>query len=444
MFKFEKKHILIILISGAALRIAVYALMPPTLYPDSYKYMAQAEMFHRFDLSGYSGLAPGYSLVIAAFGGNIQALTLFQAGIGLVTSLLLYFIFGLLSGSSRIGLAGALVYALSPFQAVFERDVLTESLTTFLTALTVYHLIRIHSGQDRPHNWLFMGLSASLAAALRPVMQFLPPLAALLAVLAYYMQNRKKSLSNAAWRTVLAVLPAVIIIGGWSAFNYHRFNYFSLTILTGFHLTNHSGAFMEKAPPEYADIAAIYLKHRQEMIALTGRHGNTIWRALPELEAVTGLSRAELSKRFTSLSVRLILDNPLPYLRQAAKGFIIFWLPCWYNGEQGLLPALRSGDLAERLLLWPCTLAQALLTAVFMGLPFALALNRKMRDQVKPNLGLIALYAIVTATAVLSTLTEFGSNDRFEQPVEPYVLGIGLYVLLRLFFPDKERIQATR
>jgi len=432
MFTARKSHLALIVGLALALRLVVFRMLPPLMYPDSFKYLAQAEQYLRGDWGADSGLAPGYPLVLAAFGGHVQAVTVFQLLAGLAVCVLLYFIFGRLSGRASVALAGALTYALSPFQAVFERVVTTESLSTFLVALAILFLSRVWEGTDRRRDWLLLGLAASLAAALRPLMQFLPLLLAALAVLSYLQHEGRARLLAAAGRAALAVLPAVIIIGGWSAFNYERSGYFGLTTLAGFHLTNQSGDFMEQAPPEYSDIASIYLKHRKEMLARKGSFGNTIWSALPELESTTGLSRAELSKRFARLSRKLILDNPRPYLRRVAKGFLIFWLPCWYNGEQTLVPTLRSGPPAERLLLWPLTLAQALLTGLYFLLPVGLALSSRLRRAVTPGWPLAGLYLLVLATAVLSALVEYGSNDRFEQPVEPYVLGIGLYMILSL------------
>lgn len=432
MFKPEKRHILFIVLAALGVRVAAFALMPPSVFPDSIQYMELADMIVRGDLSGYDGArTPGYPLLILAFGKNLQALTLFQMLLGLGSCVLLYLIFGMLFRDRAHAVAGALAFALSPFQAVFERDILSESLTTFLLLLAVYHLLRIWRGRSATPVWLLMGLAAALTAFVRPMMQPVPLLLAGAAVLTFHSRGGASFLPTAG-RLAVALLPAVVILGGWSAFNYTRFDYPGLTTLAGFNLTNHSGAFMEKAPPEYKDIADIYISHRERLVPRIGTHATTIWYALPDLEAATGLSRPELSRRFGRLSVRLFRDNPGLYLRSVAKSFTIFWLPAWYTGGSGLLPALRSGNASERLLLWPLSLAQALFTGLFFMLPVALALSLRMQKALPFNFGLAALYLIVFVTAILTSLMEYGENARYEQSVEPFVIGTGLCVIISL------------
>lgn len=431
MFKPEKRHILLIVLAAAGLRMVVLFLMPPTVFPDSLQYMELAGMIARGDLSGYDGArTPGYPLMILALGMNLQALTLFQMLLGLGSCVLLYLIFEMLFRDSFPAVAGALAFALNPFQAVFERDILAESLTTFLLLLSVYHLFRIRAGHSSPPVWFLMGLAAALTAFVRPMMQPIPLLVAATAVPA--LRGSGRGFSAVAGRFALALAPAVLLLGGWSAFNYSRFDYPGLTTLAGFNLTKHSGAFLEKSPPEYREIAEIYVGHRERLKLQNVAHASAIWHALPDLEAATGLSRPELSRMFGRLSLRLIRDNPVLYLRSVAKSFTIFWLPAWYTGGDGLLPALRSGSVSERLLLWPLSLLQALFTGLFFLLPAALIFSPRARETIPDNSGLGALYLIVFVTAVLTSLMEYGENARYEQSVEPFVTGIGLFVLISL------------
>jgi hypothetical protein len=87
---------------------------------------------------------------------------------------------------------------------------------------------------------------------------------------------------------------------------------FSLSTRLGLGLMNHSGAFVEYADPRYSTIRDIYLRHRTEVVrspeAQTHRQGEqylTIFYALDDLKAATGLSQNELSRELQKLSLDL-------------------------------------------------------------------------------------------------------------------------------------------
>ena len=68
----------------------------------------------------------------------------------------------------------------------------------------------------------------------------------------------------------------------------NRFDLFSLTTMTGYHLVQHTGYYFEDVPDEYAEIRDIYLDFRDARIEERGSQGNTIWDAIPVIMEATG------------------------------------------------------------------------------------------------------------------------------------------------------------
>ena len=427
------RKIIWLLAAALAIRVLFAWLYPPAWFSDSDTYLEMAWIIRTGDFSSYTGeRTPLYPLILLLFKAEPRWLMIFQAVLGLVISLILFQSFKVLFQSERLGLAAGLSYALNPSQVVFERAVLTETTTTFL--ITASLLLFIYALRKKLNLLLclLVGVLSSLAAFIRPLFQFLPLLLALL-LGGYYFYRFEHRIAASALRFSLVVLPAVLLLGGWSLFNYNRIGYFGITTLGGFNLTNHTGAFMEDAPEEFAQIKRIFLKHRERALERTGSSAMTIWRAIDELERETGLSYPELSNRFLQLSLHLILKNPGRYLRSVAKSFVIFWLPTWYTGQGGLIRLVRSGTPLERYLLSAFWVVHAACMLIFMALPLFYLLCRGIRNHFKFNFGVLTMYAVVFSTAIVQAFLEYGENARYKQPVEPFVIALAVTFALTLW-----------
>ena len=106
---------------------------------------------------------------------------------------------------------------------------------------------------------------------------------------------------------------------------YDKTGHFALSTQSGFSFVNHSVAFVELAPSEYAPIKDILLKYRDIKLKDQGHYGNTGWLALPELKQATGKSLPELSRELQRMSLGLFAAHPLLYGASVARSWVDFW-----------------------------------------------------------------------------------------------------------------------
>jgi len=442
----ERKLIIWLLVAGCLARTAFLLLYDPLFFNDSNDYLQLARIIASGDFSGYNGArTPLYPLIIILFNFNIQALVIFQFGLGLLISLIIYQSFKQIFASSQIGFATGLSYALNPSQIVFEYALLTETVVTVLICLSFFAFIVALRKDGNPWLALLVGILSSSAALTKPLFQFLPLLFSLIFACFFYFKIERK-LSRALTGFALVILPACLILGGWSFFNYNKTGTFAVTTLAGFNLSNHTGAFIEYAPEQYGQIKEIYLQHRRIVQQRTGTSSMTIWKALDDLQVRTGLSFAELSSQFTDLSIYLIYHYPVRYLRSAAKSFVIFWLPTWYAGRAGWLAIVRHGmEPSQRPFLIFYGAIHLVCMLTFWAFPFLFLFSRRIRKCFRFKVEILTVYAILFVLAPLQALFEYGENARYKQPVEPLIIALAVSVLLQLYrsFRPGEKCKAT-
>ena len=155
---------------------------------------------------------PGYPLFLAALGDPeptdafVRKFTLVQAGLGVLSVLLFYFICRrfLPPGWSHLA---TLLAALSPHLAIISSLALSECLFVFFLFASILSLIL---ALQHRRGWLYLvtGLLWGLCSLVRPTTQFLPPLLLLLALLPRYRDLLKPAaviclgflLIQAPWR----------------------------------------------------------------------------------------------------------------------------------------------------------------------------------------------------------------------------------------------------
>ena len=424
------KKIIWLIAAAVLARLIFSVLYSPLYFRDSRDYLELAGMLRNWDFSGYTGArTPVYPLLILLSGGQTGPLLIAQFFMGLAISLLLYLIFRNIFGGEKYGLLAGLGYALNPSQLAFERAVLAETLATLLIAGSFLVFVRLLKNGASLRRCFFLGILSALAVLTKPLYVFLPPLYAALAAGCYFL--RKDRNPRAAVRQFVGIIiPALILLGGWSLFNYAKTGYLGVTTLGGFNLSNHTGAFIEDAPEKYGRIKGIYLKYRGDALESTGTASQTIWLALDELEKSTGLSFAQLSRQFGEMSLGLIAAHPGRYLASVARSAVIFWLPTWYAEKGGFLARIRSGGSAEKALLYCFGACHALCSLIFAGFLASWLFSRKMRLTAGFNCLIFSIYSLVLANVVIQALLEYGENARYKQPIEPFIIGLALCLVL--------------
>ena len=339
----------------------LFLLYSPLPADDTGTYQQLASQIANFDFHEYNGFrTPGYPVLILLAFNNNYIIWIIQSILGLLISILVFFIIRLHGMSVKWALAGAVLQLLALNEMFFEAFILTETLTTFLVILVCYLFIYSAIHKSNWSSLAAVGLISALLTLTRPQYLFIIPLLASFIVI--FFQFKRVSLLSIF--LIFSLAPVI----GWMSFNKEKTGYFSMTTWLGYHLTNHSGAFMEYAPGEYAVIRDIYLKYRKIKMAETGSHRMTFWLARQELRQVTGLPEPQISHQFQQLSMHLFAQFPLRYMASVADAWLSFWVvPNYWH-----LDKLKFQPLADSLkIIWK---GQQLLYRLF-NLLFSLVIN---------------------------------------------------------------------
>jgi hypothetical protein len=407
------------------LRVITWTVCLPTnRHADSEEYAALAYRFMTHDFRKYSAdRTPVYSFLLLATKFDYRAVWFIQNILGIATSLLLYALAK--EQTRKRGLAFLAGASNSIFlnQLMFEPFVMTETLAAFFLVLTLFLSHRFcrdcDPGQGASHALLLhLGVVLGLAALLRPLFVYLP-----IVFGAYVWAESAETKSRLRQRVPLVarvVLPALLLVLGWSAFNYVQAGYFGLTALGGYSLTNHSGAFMELAPDRYATIRDLYLHYRKIQIAAIGNNTGTIWKAYPYILQATGYSYVQLSRELTRLSLWLFVHHPLLYFRHVGLSLRRFWTPVFYQ------PTLRTNAASVKaglVMIWSvqgpflnCVYFVFFAATLHSLFPF---LTHKPRRSVK---FLYLPMALIVSGCLVQALVEFGENGRYAIPYQSLLI----------------------
>lgn len=457
---------------GAAERLALSAIYAPATYGDTPSYLRLAEALAGSGLGGYDGTrVPGYPAFLAVLGQDPAAIWRAQLALGWAASLLLFVMGWKSTGSPRLGAAAAMAYNLTAGLVLFESNLLSETLTTFLVVLALALLLALDrqvaagAGIGRgskagegipareleavrgrpPAEWALaaaVGIAAGLAGLTRPLFYLLAPV---LTPFVWFAGGLLQPLGNSSpggdgpgrrlarlaafaragtgprlARLAAFALPAGLLLGGWIAWVFRTYEMLSPTTMSGYHLVQHTGEYFEYLPDEQAAIRDTYLKYRDAQIAARGTQTNAIWDAIPELSQVSGLSFFGLSAELQRLSVQLIRQHPLLYLRNVAQGWIDFWkAPVYWDPEGLRLAGLRSAFVGWGLLGRGLSIAA---NAVFLLASAALAVSRRVRERLGLDGFSLALGGTVWAASIAQTLADHGDNPRFLVPLQAVVM----------------------
>jgi len=411
---------MLLTVIAVAVRVGLFLVYQPVVYPDTHSYFALASQLLHFDFSDYDGVrTPGYPALLLLASQDPCVVWLMQSAMGVVVSLLLFWICFTHTGNTSWSFVAGLLHALALNQLFFEANVLSETLSTLLVVLSVACLVRVVTNGPRPLSGVAAGLVSAVVTLTRPAYVYVGPLCVLV-VLLFERDARRL----AAGLAVAFLLPVL----GWAAFNKVTIDYFGLSTMAGYNLTNHSGAFMEQAGDEYATLRDIYLKYRAQKIAETGTHSMTIFGAKREMLEKTGLDQVALSRQLTKLSLQLIVNNPALYLRSVAECWVSFWAtPIYIRSDQftvsGAARAVGSVWPVERMLFLLMNVL-AILASVWVLIS---AVVRRLKGTTGLSITLIVT-CVVMGASMLQALVEFGENARYGIPTQSLAATLVLLV----------------
>ena len=446
--KLPGKPLAIVAALAVLIRLVLFFVYQPVSYSDtpSYRRLAKSVLngFQRYD----GTRTPGYPVFLALIGPD-QRVYLAQLLLGLLTTLLLFWIAWRLTSNAWLAGAAAIAHSLNLGQLFFEANLLTETLTTFWLVLALAAILLLLT-RSRPNIWLAagIGLFSALAAITRPLFIYLP-FWLLLFVVWHAVQSAAppKKLSAwlasvftwRVWASAIAVLiPTALILGSWLYFIHDRYHMWSLSTMTGYHMIQHSGNFFEYLPDEYAALRDTYLDYRQAHIAEYGTQTNTIWEAIPEMQKVSGLTFYDLSRKLSELSVWLILRHPDLFLRNVLKGWWLFWrAPVYWQADAFRFSAL-AGIASPLVLLERGLLVAANLVFVVASLP-TLFIKRLLPAQAAQRAFQCCLVGTIWIGSVVQSLLDHGDNPRFLVPMQSLVVLWLLWFAYRTWFAIRKK-----
>ncbi len=349
----------------------------------------------------------------------LRAITAVQAALGLLVTILLFFVGWQLTRNTLVALLLGACYALNIASAFWEISILTETLTTFLLVLAIYLTLR---PEPQPRlTRLALGLVLGALALCHPlyIVAWVIPVAFL------FMRGLRSGWRPAALHLAPVLAVPALLIGLWSGINYRVNGVFSPSSLSGFVLIQMVAPMVQNAPGGYDGITQIYVGYRDAMIAETGSFAGTVFRAYPAILEETGLTWTQLSQKLTSLSLYLIRYYPGTYLSVVSQSNARFWDYAFYHydpvpaGLPALLGAFAAAPVQRflNLLFW---LALPALGVIYL-------FDRRLRGRAEPAIpyaALLLLTAVVWAAAGFVAMTTFGDNARYRTSVLPLEYGV--------------------
>lgn len=457
------------LVLGVAIleRVALWLAYPPVIFDDSRSYRRLAEqVLGAAPLDGTR--SPGYPYFLAWLGPdrNVYAVQLL---LGLLTTLLFFYIGWLISDRASIGAVAALLHTLNLGQLLFEADLLAETLTTFFVMVTLCAGVWL---LKQPLKWgpkqfgaaVLVGVAGGLASLARPQFVFLPFFVAFVLVFdvvrkslqnLHHEEHERKPLNlkplglrgkNALlankklWALVFVIiLPAIFLNGLWVNYIHNQFGVWSMSSDDGYHIIQHTGKFFEYVPDEYAVIRDTFLKYRAIQIANTGKASNTIWAAIPELQKVSGLGFYKLSHKLRDISIDLIRAHPLLYAGSVAEAWAWFWSAPFYWDPQGFggAAAVFAGlAQLQRFLLWAAN-------AIFVVGTLALIFPR-IRQVLAMPAAIWLFLGAVWANSILQAIVEASENPRYSVSTQTLVVLVVAWWLWQMILWWKGRYAQAR
>ena len=428
------RAVVLLTIIAVLIRAGMFLVYQPTTFEDTGTYHALASHLLAFDFRDYRGLrTPGYSVVLLLAGQDHFFVWIMQSAMGVLVSLLLFWICFAHTRNAVWSLFAGLSHSLALNQVIFEANIISETFATFLVVLSVACLVRSLKRHPRQGYGVGAGLVSALATLTRTVYIYLGPLFIVLVLL--FERDAKRLAAGLAVAFLLPVL-------GWAVFNKVTINYFGLTTMVGYNLTNHSGGFMEKAGDQYATIRDIYLKYREKRLEEGKSHRFTIFEARDEMMEKTGLDEVGLSRQLTRLSLDLFVSHPMLYLKGVAEAWASFWAAANYMDTDKFTTPGAAKVFAA---IWPLERIVLRMMNFLAIVASGWVLVRGALQRWKGVTGLsipMIVTCVIMVASVLQALVEFGENPRYGIPTQSLALTLVLLAVwdLRSAFRSKSAV----
>ena len=408
-----------LLLLGVLERVWLWFVYMPISYGDTGSYMRLGEALQGLPFRGYDGTrVPGYPAFLALLDLQPVRVWFVQMLLGLVISLLLYWITWRTTESAAVGFVVGALYNFIPGQFLFEANLLTETLTTFFIVLSLFLFVCFARAHRQTWGYglvILLGVAASMAGLVRPLFF---PLTLLYLILVWVVAagDWKKKLLF----TVLYSIGPLTLQGGWLVYMKQHYHVVSPTAMAGYSLVQHTGEYFEYLPDEYAPIRDTYIRFRDAQIAARGVQTNAIWEAIPEISKASGLGFYELAREMQRLSWWLIRHYPDLYLKNVIEGWISFWkAPVYWRPE-----AVQS-VFARAVLSGLAVVGRGislLVNFMFLGFSALITVSAKWRIRLKLDLVSIAAGGMIWMISILQTLLDHGDNPRFLVPLQTLVI----------------------
>lgn len=412
------KWLALVLVLAVLVRLGMWAVYPPYESNDTptYLHLARSLANHK-GFESYNGTrTPGYPVFLMLCG-SISTVFAVQLILGLLTSLLLFFIALKLSGRGWLAALAGLSYALNPALLFYEAALLSETLAIFLLALLFAGLLWLFDASPSWHMGgmaVLLGLVGAALAMTRPLFIFVPFLGAF-----FLLFRRNQPFVARLTLAALLALPVLVVTGVWVNFIHENFKIWGLDSIGGYHLVNHTTDFFQYAPDEYANVRDVFVAIRDRRVAETGTSVNTIWDAIPTLMKTSKLNYYALSRLMGEISAGLIHAYPWFYAQKLALGWFWFWRPAvsWLPESLPWPPLEIFVRVAAQAARW----AFLVVNAIFLAGSLAL-FWKPIRRRLKMSIFLWMVMSAVWIASTLQTVAEHGDNSRFGVPLYPFII----------------------
>lgn len=413
-------YLFFLFLTNLIIRIFHHLIYSEVSYTDTESYLELTNCLLAMDFSNYQAIrTPIYPLVLFLHHIDTNLVWVAQSLMGISNSILLYLIAKNIT-KNKIAFIIAISYSLS-FNILFaEAALLSETTSIFFLLLTIYVFTKFI--KENKINYLIqIGLFSSLAVLTRPIMIILL-LAILLSIYLFYKNEiHKKKIIY--FRVLYFLVPVLILLLGFSLFNYFQVNYFSITTLTGFNLSNHSGGFIEKCQDlEYQQIKDILIEYRE-------KRGTHLWGAIEaqeELMQKTGLSYSELSQKLTMMSLKLFLQEPDMYLKSVSKSYINFW----GAGNLWQPENIKQNYIKSSIeYIWIVQKYLLIILNLFFIISIILFFVNKKSIIIIQNPLLLLMVMIIIFSSIFQALVEHGENTRYKLPFQPLILIVVIKII---------------
>ena len=205
------RALVLLTVIGVTVRAGMFLVYQPVVYPDTNMYVTLASQLIHFDFTDYTGVrTSGYSLLLLLAGQSPFVVWLMQSAMGVLISLLLFWICFTHTGNVSWSVVAGLLHSLALNQLFFEANILSETFSTLLVVLSVACLVSALKNGPRPAYGVAAGVVSAVVTLTRVVYVYVGPLFALLVWL-FERDARRVAVSLG----VAFLIPVL----GWGAFN---------------------------------------------------------------------------------------------------------------------------------------------------------------------------------------------------------------------------------